>query len=188
MKITRKTTLSEFLYLTSVLGNAADITEKTLEKAKSVKLQTIKGKTVPKSLNHLNWGQLSHMLNCKTTNELIFVSFEVVLDIKTKELLLCPAFDVFAFLCFIQKELERIGKLFEKIKYNPSSEEIQAGINNLNFGLFGTLDWWAKRMRITDHAEAEKTPWVRIYECMKNDNQTAKFQQRLTNILIKKKK
>jgi hypothetical protein len=138
------------------------------------------------NLNSLTWAQLAKIQSCKTEEQLLAVTAKELLNLTEADLKNSTAFDVIAFILFIQSELERIIKLFDKIKHNPTSEEKQAGIENLNFGLFGTLDWWAKRMSIT-HEQAEQTPWIRIYTCMKNDNQTAIYQRKLTDVITKKK-
>ena len=83
--------------------------------------------------------------------------------------------EFFGFGYWILAELERISKLFERIKSIPTDEELQAGIESLNFGFFGTLDWYCKRMGITDHSDAEKVPWIRLYKCMEIDSKTGVF-------------
>ena len=83
-------------------------------------------------------------------------------------------------------EAEKVGKLFEKIRYEPTADEVRAGIKKLDFGTFGTLDWWCRRMGITDHAEGEKTPWVRIYKCLEMDNKIAKYERKLRETITKK--
>ena len=180
MKITPKTKLKKFLLI-------AEVVNIEIWNSKIANIKLPQNKYVPKNLNDLTWAQLSTILNCKTNIELMFVASEVILKIKRKRLLRSPALQVIAFMIFVEKELEKIGKLFAQIAFKPSPEEVQAGISNLNFGLFGTLDWYAKRMRITDHETAEQTPWIRIYECMKNDNLTAEFQRKLTKIISTKK-
>jgi hypothetical protein len=90
--------------------------------------------------------------------------------------------EVMAFAYWVAKELEAIGKLFQSLNVKPTPEQIKAGIKELDFGLFGTLDWFCLRMGITHHDEAEDIPWVRFYECMKNDNKRAKYEQNLRKI------
>jgi len=151
--------------------------------------ETIAKKAVPENLNLLMWAQFAALSSLDgKTDESFFAPFEIILDLKKDRLLDCKLFDIFGFLLFVKNELERIAKLFESIKPKPTSEEIQAGINKLNFGLFGTLDWYARRMGFTDHQEAEKMPLIRIFQCMKIDNETAQFEKRLREIINKKYK
>ena len=87
--------------------------------------------------------------------------------------------DVFGFLSFVTKELEKINKLFSDIKQTFSKEEEAAGIKELDFGSFGVLDWYARRMGITNQNDVRDVAWVRIYQCMKNDNMQSEYERRL---------
>ncbi|GJG39125.1 hypothetical protein PRLR5107_15400 [Prevotella lacticifex] len=87
--------------------------------------------------------------------------------------------DVFGFLAFVTKELEKINKLFTSIKQTYSKEEEAAGIRELDFGSFGVLDWYARRMGIPNQNDVRDVAWVRIYQCMKNDNMQSEFERRL---------
>jgi hypothetical protein len=57
-----------------------------------------------------------------------------------------------------------------------------AGIEKLNFGMFGLADWYARRMGISDHDEAFNTPWLRIWQCRKNDIEEAEYRDNLQRI------
>jgi hypothetical protein len=83
-------------------------------------------------------------------------------------------------------EQERIAALFDSLSREPNADEVMAGIDKLNFGLFGLADWYARRMHITDHDVAFKTPWVRIWQCRANDQKEAEFDRKLQEILIHK--
>lgn len=80
---------------------------------------------------------------------------------------------------FVKNEVNRVNSLFASIKPTHSSDEIAAGINDLNFGTFGVLDWYARRMGITNQDEVFSVPWIRIYTCMKNDNEKNEYESRL---------
>lgn len=97
-------------------------------------------------------------------------------------------FDVFGVINFVRSELDRINKLFASIKVAHSPEEIAAGVENLNFGTFGVIDWYAKRMGITNQDEVYSVAWIRIYTCMKNDNEKAEYEQRLNKQYVEKAK
>lgn len=97
-------------------------------------------------------------------------------------------FDVFGFVNFCRAELERINKLFEAVAPTHTSEEIAAGIEDLNFGTFGVIDWYARRMGITNQDEVYSVAWVRIYTCMKNDNEQSEYEKRLNKQYLNKYK
>ena len=87
----------------------------------------------------------------------------------------------------VKDEMERIGKLFQSLQGEKTSEEIRAGVNNLDFGVFGVVDWYAKRMGIIDHEEVFNTPWQRIFQCMRIDHENNEFERRYRDIITKKK-
>jgi hypothetical protein len=94
----------------------------------------------------------------------------------------CRATEVVAFLSWISRQVKHINRLFEQVQTKPTAKEKQAGVENLQFGLFGILDWYAKRMGITNHDEVLDVPWMRIYKCMDMDNKVERFQRRLNEI------
>lgn len=79
---------------------------------------------------------------------------------------------------FITKESKRINKLWESIKVTPEEDDIKAGVGQLNFGLFGMIDAFAKRMGITNHDDVLKVGWITIWQCSKIDNEMIKFERR----------
>ena len=113
---------------------------------------------------------------------------DVISQKLVKELEKEPCEDVIGFSNFVANELRKIADLFASCRTDLSPEQEQAGFGNLNFGMFGVLDWYCKRMGITDHAEVEKVPWVRVYKCMDMDAQTRRCEQRLSEIQSNKLK
>lgn len=93
-----------------------------------------------------------------------------------------PATDIFGFCNFAAKEVKKINDLFGDINVEHTEEERKAGIDRLQFGTFGILDWYAKRMKITDQNEVNNVKWVRIYTCMKNDSAEVAFNRRLQKV------
>ena len=106
----------------------------------------------------------------------------ILFKVDDADIMNANVFDVFGFSTMVCKETERITKLFNSINNIHSPEETQAGIDKLQFGVFGMLDWYAKRMGITDHNEVNNIAWVRIFQCMKNDSEEAAFQKRLQKV------
>lgn len=98
------------------------------------------------------------------------------------------AVDVLGVVNMCQSEMRRIGKLFNSLQKEKTSDEVLAGIERLDFGVFGLVDWYAKRMNIIDHEEVFNTPWVRIFQCMKIDVENNEFERRYREILINRSK
>lgn len=93
------------------------------------------------------------------------------------------ALQVLGIVNMVQSEMERIGKLFQALNTEHTSEEMSAGIDRLNFGAFGIVDWYAQRMGIVDHEEVFRTPWARIYQCMKIDHENNEFEKRMRKVI-----
>ena len=109
---------------------------------------------------------------------------EIVLGMDKSETDKCRATEVVAFLSWIGRQVKKINRLFEQVQTKPTAKEKQAGVDNLQFGLFGILDWYAKRMGITNHDEVLQVPWLRIYKCMDMDNKVEQYQRRLNEISL----
>lgn len=115
-------------------------------------------------------------------------SFSWLMRLSQEEVYKLNVFDVFGVINFVRSELDRINKLFASIKVAHSPEEIAAGVENLNLGTFGVIDWYAKRMGITNQDDVYSVAWIRIYTCMKNDNEKAEYEQRLNKQYAEKAK
>lgn len=141
-------------------------------------------KEVPANLNGISYGVLDDLSRIGKGKDPLASAIEIVLDMKSDEIYRLPVTKVFGFSNFVVKEVERINGLFSAIKLDHTSEEISAGIEQLNFGSFGVLDWYARRMRITNQNEVRSVPWVRIYTCMKNDTEQAAYERRYNKVIL----
>ena len=88
----------------------------------------------------------------------------------------------------VKSEMERIGKLFQSLQSSNTADEKMAGIDRMNFGTFGVVDWYAKRMGIVNHDEVFATPWQRIYQCMKIDHEQNEFEKRYRKVVERSRK
>lgn len=148
----------------------------------------IAGKKVMDDLNGITYGQLDDLSRIKTSPDPLAAAFEILLGLPASEVYALPVTTVFGFGNFATKEVERINKLFSDITLEHTADEVSAGINELNFGSFGVLDWYARRMRITNQNEVRSVPWVRIYTCMKNDTAQVAYERRYNQVIINKSK
>ena len=146
-------------------------------------------KVVPQDLQLVDFGMLIKLQQAPKDNDylksccsLVSVLTGVPADIVASR----RAYDVLGIVNMIQSEMERIGKLFKSLQGEKSSEELMAGVDRLDFGAFGLVDWYAKRMGIIDHEEVFKTPWARIYQCMKIDHENAEFEKRYREIIVRR--
>lgn len=143
---------------------------------------------VPENLNQLTIGQLIDLSQLGDTNESLYTIVSTVLGMKREDIDKARAVDVVRFVGWVSKEVEKINKIFESTNVKPTSREKKAGIEELKFGLFGMLDWYAVRMGISDHDQVLKTPWLRIYKCLDIDNKRTQYEKRLQEVAAEEMK
>ncbi len=143
------------------------------------------GLITPEDLYGLTFGDLIELQDMAKANDIkgICANLLGMTEAQYEE---APAGEVMAFAYWVARELEKIGRLFAGIKNETTAEERQAGIEKLPRDIFCTLDWWCLRMGITDHGDAERTPWIRIYKALQKDNEISKYQERLRKIYEQK--
>lgn len=185
MILNSKTKLSEFFLCFDALKIENRLIDDLFDKLKEYHLTD----KLNISFNTLKFRQLIDLQSrVQNFNDIIFVSLEVVHGIPKKKALDMSAFDCIKFALHTKDELERITKLFKNVEYKPTSEELRAGINNLSHGFFGTIDWYARRMGITDHDEVVELNWTTIYQCLKIDFDNNKFERNYRQIINKQNK
>lgn len=136
-------------------------------------------KQAPQDLNNITLGQLIQ-LESIAAEKGIFAAIAVVLMGKPAEWALnAPALPMLGLRNMVAEEQERIAGLFRMLEREPDAAEVMAGIDKLNFGMFGLADWYATRMGIPDHDTVFATPWIRIWQCRKNDIEQGEYQERL---------
>ena len=148
-------------------------------------------KPVPDTLQMVTFGMLTRLQQAPTDNDYLKTCCKLVsvlLGVDEKVVASRRAFDVLGVVNMIQSEMERIGKLFQALQTDKTSDEVAAGIDKLEFGTFGLVDWYAKRMGIIDHEEVFNTPWARIYQCMRIDHEQGEFEKRYRKIIEQRNK
>lgn len=142
----------------------------------------IGGRKAPQDLNDLTLEQLV-MLEEIGANKGIFAAIaEVLLGRSADWAMKAPALPMLGLRNMVVREQNRIAGLFAELAVEHTAAEITAGIEKLDFGMFGLADWYARRMGISNHDEAFATPWLRIYQCRKNDMEEAEYQKRLQRV------
>ena len=181
------TTYGEFLVLVQCCReeHQQELAEK-LKKAKRPNF--ICGKEVLQDLNTITYGQLDDLSRIGEKEDPAAKAFKILMDLEPIEIYQENVYDVFGFVNFVRDELTRINKLFQSVQSTHTAEEISAGVEDLNFGTFGVIDWYARRMGITNQDDVYSVAWVRIYTCMKNDNDKAEYERRLNKQYMNKQK
>lgn len=143
----------------------------------------VAGLETPKNLFGLTLGQLITLSELPDDDESFYAVCNAVMELEREDVDEARAVDVVRFVGWVSGETEKIGKMFQRANINkPSQSEIKAGIKELDFGLFGLLDWFAIRMGIEDHDKVLSFPWLRIYKCLDMDNQKRAYEIRLQKI------
>ena len=168
-------TVKEFLILIDVASDPDNVLRQIAKLPKPVSF----GKhIIPDTLNDITMGQLIELQSITSIVDLI-LSPEHDINCYSVE-------DLLGFSMWVKGEVERINKLFASTNVKPTKEEQKAGIEDLSFGIFGLIDYYAIRMGISDHEQVEKIPWVRVYKCLDMDARKAQYERRLREIYQKK--
>ena len=142
----------------------------------------IAGKQAPQDLNDITLGQLIQ-LEAIAAEKGVFVAIAVVLLGKDEDWAMqADALPMLGLRNMVVAEQDRIAGLFASLHREPDAAQVMAGIEQLNFGMFGLADWYARRMGISDHEDAFNTPWLRIWQCRKNDIEEAEYNERYQKI------
>lgn len=135
-------------------------------------------KEVSTTLDRITYGQLDDLHDASKSDDIVSDIIKILVG-ELPELNELPVTQVYGYINMVERELLRINKIFNSLEHKYSKEEIAAGVENLSFGSFGVLDWYARRMGIANQNDVRDIPWVRIFQCMKNDNQQQLYERRL---------
>ena len=176
-------------YLAIFVATTDEVRQEQYEAMKHLsRPASVCGKETPENLNLISYGQLDDLHDAPEGVEAIVNCCKVILGADEESVMQERADRILAFVSFCNKEVERINSLFATIRPDFDPEEKMAGIDKLKFGSFGVLDWYSRRMGIVDQDEVRDIPWVRIWRCMKNDNETYKYEKRLRAVYRRKNK
>lgn len=142
----------------------------------------------PENFNDLTFGQVVDLSNA---GEDVAKVVMITTGMEREKVMKSKATEVVLYILWATEQVAKINRLFAKLKGTPTATEVQAGCDRLNFGIFGMVDAYARRMGITDHDEVLRTPWMVVYKCMKMDYDTREYERRYNKILqdeIKRKK
>ena len=159
------------------------LSEAQIEELKAIECPARIGRIqAPQDLNDITLGQLIQ-LDTISAEKGVFVAVSVVLLGKSEAWAgTAPAYEMLGLRNMVVAEQTRIKGLFDSLHREHSAAEIMAGVEKLNFGMFGLADWYAKRMGISDHEDAFNTPWLRIWQCLKNDQEETEYKARLSKV------
>lgn len=175
-----KSTYGELLTIQDVLGPLSAKDLRLIPKPR--RLLRVE---IPETIDHLTIGELLFLQASAEQGEEAFIGAICKVLLKGKSvsrLMRTKAYLVQGFVNWFTSEMERVNTLFSSVGRKLSNEELRAGFGKSNAGGFGLIDWYARRMGITNHEEAELTPWPRVYKCLAIDAEHDEKNRRLQAI------
>lgn len=142
----------------------------------------IGGRNAPQDLNDITLGQLIELEAIAAEKGVFAAIAKVLLGKDEAWAMKAPAMEMLGLRNMVVAEQDRIAALFASLTRDHTAAEIMAGVESLNFGMFGLADWYARRMGISDHDDAFNTPWIRVWQCRKNDIEESEYRERLQKI------
>lgn len=140
-----------------------------------------------KDLTEATIGEIVDGSTLMSSADTLLKGVAMLTGLTEKQLMDAPAQDVIGFVGMCRKQFEGITARFEACRIEPTADERKAGIDKLPGGVFGLIDWYARRMGITDHDWVfDNVKWVYIYRALQIDTEQQKFERRLQDILYKK--
>lgn len=157
-----------------------------LELEKLGRPQKVGGCKVMDDLSEMTLGQMMELQDCEGAKDMFYRTCRVLLGMEKHDVDESLAVEVVAFTGWVAGRIIKINKLFNSVKLEPTDDQVRAGISKMNFGIFGIVDWYAKRMGITDHEKVFGVSWMRIYKCLEIDTRTEQFNRRLHKVMSRK--
>lgn len=194
MEINRKTTTKRYLRIAAVPEFDATMPDDFLKRLPCPKY--LFDIDVKKTIKQMPISKILELQAIKKPNviEIVATFFEV----GRHGLMSLPIFDTMAIYKAINDHLLLIARMNGDIKINYKSEEVLAGVMSLDFGIFGVVDSYVRRMNITASTDdiergmnqheivMQMIPAALIYQCLANDAQLNLYQRKLNEIYSKK--
>ena len=95
----------------------------------------------PQDLNDITLGQLIQLEAIAAEKGVFAAIAEVLLDKDEAWAMKAPAMEMLGLRNMVVAEQDRIAALFASLTRDHTAAEIMAGIESLNFGMFGLADW-----------------------------------------------
>ena len=141
--------------------------------------------SIPENLETITYGQRLDLSDIKP-EDFLFTPLRILTGAKLEEILLLKACDVIRVTFHVIDQLQELNKRDEKyLKYEPSKEELKAGLLKMNHGVFGVIDNIARRMRIT-HDQVLDLSQQKVFMMLKIDIDNANYARNLRTVLTDK--
>ena len=143
------------------------------------------GRKAPSTLDDISYADLVEYQNFGTLASSDYrrfceLSAAQALGCSAGDLGYLPAMDVAGVAHMVATELARISDLFKSCEVKPTGQESRA--NPPVGDWFSMVDWYAKRMGISDHNAAGAVKWQYFYRCAKIDAENNRYERRLMQV------
>ena len=120
----------------------------------------------------------------KDEAQLIKHTAKVYLGIeKEKQINKLPLFEFLRLVIYAKDMAILAAEQFKQLKRQYSTEEIAAGIEEMESDDFDVVDRFCVRNGIVDRNEGYKTSWTIIFRCFKIDFQNKRFQEKYADVI-----
>jgi hypothetical protein len=127
----------------------------------------------------MTMGTLAEVMKVAEDTKLLTTIYNVT----TSELMTEWAQDVIGTLRWTADELSRIGNLFSQLERELTADEIMAGAEQMKGDIFTTVNWYMRYCNGRySQDEVLKVPWIIVWRCARDYQQTEEYRQRLHNI------
>lgn len=175
IKVDSKTSYKKAIRLLSVNGLS-------IEKIDAPKPVRVAGMKTPQNLDHLTMGQFT-LLGHIGSGDTLVDPVCIVMGLDRERVLRLPFLQVVGLAHWVAEQMKEVAKMFDSIPSEITVEQRRAGVERLNFGSFGLVDSYARRMGIADHDYVlDCVPWLRVWQCMKNDALVVEYEKRLRKV------
>ena len=142
----------------------------------------------PENLDSLTMGQMLTLSRVADGWSLFYDIMHELMGMKPDDVDDADAVEVVRFVGWSVAQLDSLNKRFQRIRQTHTQEEKRAGVERLQFGPFGLVDWYARRMGITNHDDVMDVPALRVWQCLKMDTEQKEFERRLSKVYTEKRK
>lgn len=136
------------------------------------------GRYLPDDLNSMKMGTLVEIMECRDEMKLLCTIYNVT----RSEIMTSEARSVIGLIRWTSEQIKSITALFGALEREYTAEELMAGAETMKGDIFTTIDWYARRMGITNHDDVLRVPWITIWRCARDDGQKEEYKHRLNQI------
>lgn len=136
------------------------------------------------SINSITYGQ---RIDLSELNEQNFITLPLQILHQIEDVSELKACEVIRFSFMVAEGMAELNERDAKyLKYEPTKQEIKAGIKKINHGIFGTIDTIARRCPQYTHDQILELSQAVVFQMLKIDIDNANYAKRLREVYAEK--